>query len=236
MTGSKPMYSRAAEPVCPGCRQQEEDLQGGAMDSSGMLGYVKSLFEQCAEHNEKFMFRNKYEHTKRVYAWAKRLLECESADEDIVLAAVIFHDAGYTCCEQEHARQSAEICERYLLQANFNPSFIEQVTEIIANHCKKDLIFKPDTSIEQILLIEADCLDESGALSVLRDALSEGMQKGSYESTLERLSKRRIVVNPDKLYCVTGTAKKIWMEKRQLYLDFLESLKVDLVVAEGFGE
>lgn len=204
------------------------------MDYVMEFQYVKELFDENAKHKQEYGFRNKLDHTKRVYAWADRLLKSENADKEIVLTAAIFHDVGYIYSKEEHPTYSAEICKQYLEKAGYENEFIVKVVNIIANHGNKELLYKPNTSIEQILLIEADCLDESCAMSVLRDAISEGMSGvKSYDKVYERLCERSIIKKPISFYCVTDTAKKIWVEKKQLYIQFLDSLKNDLI---GFDD
>lgn len=192
--------------------------------------FVKKMFDECNRHKEKYGFRNKLEHTERVYLLANRLLKYEEADKGVVLTATIFHDVGYLYSHKEHTKYSAEICKQYLQDNNYNTDFIKKVVDIIANHGNKELLFNPNTSMEQILLIEADCLDESGALSILRDTLSEGSSsEKSYKKTYERLCERSIMKNPDSFNCVTETAKNIWLEKQELYMGFIDNLKKDLI-------
>lgn len=104
----------------------------------------------------------------RVYKWALELLKSERADEDILLMAVLFHDIGYAIAPENHPQSSAEICRKYLADNHFEEEYMDTVCRIIQNHDNKELFHLPDTSIEQILMIEADNLDESGALSILR--------------------------------------------------------------------
>ena len=191
--------------------------------------YVKSIFERYGEHIQQYGFREKYGHTKRVFAWAKRLLQTEQADCDVLLYAAIFHDVGYTVSSGEHPKYSAEICKKYLSENGFDEIFTERVVECILNHQNKELLYSDKTAKEIILLIEADCLDESGAMSILRDAISEGLSGStSYNKIYKRLLERRIVLQPNDFFCVTESAKKIWVEKQKLYLDFIESLRIDL--------
>ena len=146
-----------------------------------------------------------------------------------MLYAAIFHDVGYTISSNNHPEHSAEICEKYLFENGFDGVFIERVLDCILKHDSKELLNDEATSKEVILLIEADCLDESGAMSVLRDALSEGfIGDTSYNKTYKRLLDRGIMQPHNNFFCVTETAKKIWQEKKKLYLDFVESLKIDL--------
>ena len=202
---------------------------GDSMNLELADNYVKSCFDNYPEHEKEYIFREKYSHTKRVFAWAKRLLQTEKADADILLYAVIFHDVGYTVSSAEHWKHSAEICQKYLTENGFDDIFIERVLECILNHDNKNLLYDEATKKEVILMIEADCLDESGAISILRDALSEGMTGNtSYNKTYHRLLERRIVLQPNDFFCVTETAKKIWQVKQKLYFDFIDSLKMDL--------
>ena len=191
--------------------------------------YVKSVFENHPEHNKKYIFREKYSHTKRVFTWAKKLLLHEKADTDVVLYSAIFHDVGYTISSDNHPEHSADICKKYLTERGFDNVFVERVLDCILNHDNKELLNNDTTSMEVILLIEADCLDESGAMSILRDALSEGLSGDtSYYKTYKRLLERRIVLQPNDFFCVTDTATKVWEEKQKLYFDFIGSLKNDL--------
>lgn len=194
--------------------------------------YVKKLFDENKKHREEYSFRDKLEHTKRVYVWANRLLEHEEANKEVVLTAAIFHDVGYIYSGKEHPKYSAEICREYMQNAKYENQFIDKVAGIVANHGNKELLNDPNASKEQILLIEADCLDESGTLSILRDALSEGTKSEvSYNNVYKRLCERSIVKRPNSFYCVTNTAKKFWTEKQRLYIKFLDNLKSDL---DGF--
>ena len=191
--------------------------------------YVKTIFENHPEHAVNYKFREKYSHTKRVVAWAKRLLLHEKADADVLLYAAVFHDVGYTVSPANHPVHSAEICSKYLYLNGFDDAFIQRVLDCILKHDNKELLKDDETSIEIILLIEADCLDESGAMSVLRDALSEGLTENtSYSKTYQRLLERRIMQPLNNLFCKTETAKIFWQEKQKLYLEFIRSLQIDL--------
>lgn len=199
------------------------------MDYVEAFEYVKKLFNENPNHKLDYGFRNKLEHTQRVYLWAYRLLKSEAANKEVVLIASIFHDVGYIYSGKDHPQNSAKICKQYLINAGYENKFVNEVAEIIANHDNKELLHDPNTSLEQILLIEADNLDESGALSILRDAISEGQSNTeSYEKVYKRLCERSILQKPSSFLCVTDTAKNIWIEKKKLYVEFIKSLKNDL--------
>jgi uncharacterized protein len=200
------------------------------MNLEHMDTFVKTLFENHPDHVRKFGFRDKYQHTKRVVNWAKKLLAFEIADNDILLCAAVFHDIGYIIEPDNHPKHSVDISVEYLSKKGFDNFFIERVSTCIINHEKKDVLHNSQTDKESILLIEADCLDESGAMSILRDTILEARSENiSYNKIYKRLLERRVMTQPNDFFCVTETAKKFWIEKQKLYVSFIENLKMDLI-------
>lgn len=123
--------------------------------------------------------------------------------------AVIFHDVGYTVLSEDHAKSNADICRKYLIDNHYDAKY-DEVYEIIINHDNKELLHAQNTSIEQILMIEADNLDESGALSVLRDALAVGATPNvSYNTAYERIRKHPVTEQKISNFSVTPTARTI---------------------------
>lgn len=163
------------------------------MNFNNATEFVKRNFEEYPQHKLEFTYREKFSHTLRVLMWAEKLLETERADSDILLMAVIFHDVGYVVSSQNHMLYSANICRKYLEGQFCNQNYIDKVCEIIINHDDKKLIHVHGTCIEQILMIEADNLDESGVLSILWDAVGTGKEKNvSYLKAYERICQHPI--------------------------------------------
>ena len=71
-------------------------------------------------------------------------------------------------------------------------------------------------------------MDEEGALGIMWDLFSEGMEHpDSFDCGLDTLYKHSAhILNQD--YMVTPLAKKIWNEKKELVKDFIIQLKEDL--------
>ena len=205
---------------------------GGPMEDKvfeDALQFVAQQFEACPTHRQQFSYREKNAHTRRVFRLAQRLLEGERANRDVVLMAAAFHDVGYTINVGNHMAHSARICREYLTQRGFALGYINQVCQIIENHNDKELIYKADTSLEQILVIEADNLDEKGAASILRDALGAGANpQVSYSAALERIEQHPVTATKILRACITPTARKIWKQKQREYYMFLEALRRDL--------
>ena len=196
-----------------------------------MFQYVKGYLENnIGETIAKYPFRKRSEHIKRVFMWAERLVEGESnINKEAVLVSAIFHDIGYALSpDDSHAESSAYLCGQYLKQNGYNAEFISFVTYLVRNHSNKELMTISDTPLELILLMEADLLDETGALSVVWDCMMEGSQVvQSFNKTYEHLLKysyRNMNTNP----MVTAKSKELWRDKQRLTIEFIKQLSFDL--------
>lgn len=202
------------------------------MNYEEMLLYVKRYLEDGNAIRSKrtnFGFRNRFEHIRRVYRWCIRLLEdCPDCDKETVLTAAVFHDVGYADNPENHAAESAKIFIRYAEGQNMDYEFIMRTAEIIALHSDKSLLQKESTPIELILLLEADLLDEEGALGIAWDLMGEGAE---YPECFERAI-RAIEGHSGHIlhqeYMITPLAKKYWREKQELVRGFLHALSEDL--------
>lgn len=199
-----------------------------------MLQYVKEYLENSGGEITKFRqvsFRKRSEHCRRVYMWAQRLVcGIDNINKEVVLTAAVFHDVGYgdSLDRSNHAENSAVICEKYLKENEYNDEFISHVVYLVRNHSRKELMAMGDTPLELILLMEADLLDETGALSVVWDCMMEGSQEvQSFEKSYEHIiqySVKTIQKNP----MVTVKAKNFWENKQKLMKEFVEQLSFDL--------
>lgn len=180
-----------------------------------------------------FPFRIRSEHIRRVFLWAERLVsEIEHINKEAVLVSAIFHDVGYGIDKDsnQHAENGAKICKDYLLEKGFSIELVDFVTYLVRNHSKKDLMSMKDTPLELIILMEADLLDETGALSIVWDCMMEGSEQvQSFEKTYEHIKKysaKIMTTNP----MVTSKAKEFWKEKQKLVTEFITHLSLDLGV------
>jgi uncharacterized protein len=178
-----------------------------------------------------FPFRKRTEHIKRVFMWAKRLVDSElCVNREAVLVSAIFHDVGYALAEDKakHAENSAVICEKYLSENGFDNEFIDFVVYLVKNHSNKKLMTSEDTPLELILLMEADLLDETGALSIVWDCMMEGNQEiQTYQKSHEHIMNytyKAMTKNP----MVTPKAKEFWESKQKLVQEFVNQLSYDL--------
>lgn len=207
------------------------------LDYHEMLEYVKEVLiqrEGIKSRHPYMTFRDRFLHIKRTYLWAQRIMEgMTDVHKEAVLTAAIFHDVGYAKeMTGDHAVIGAQIFEDYAGKQSWEESFIQEVSMLIQKHSHKELLSDPKTSKELILLMEADLLDEEGALGLAFDLLTEGAKKPtSYEAVFNEIMRHSAHILTQN-YMVTEKAKKYWEEKKELIRLFLEELKFDLGMTE----
>ena len=112
-----------------------------------------------------------FSHIERVYALAERLGEAEKADMEILLTAVLLHDAdGATPgsdTRKEHHLRSAEFAESILRSEDWQEERIRAVLHCIRAHRYRGDQEAPQT-IEAMCLFDADKLDVMGAIGAVR--------------------------------------------------------------------
>ena len=201
------------------------------LDFDDMLKYVKNMLVEnnaIKPDNPLHQFRSRYSHTERVLGWAKRISVDEECNKDVLYTAAIFHDVGYSKGKKEHAYTSSLIFLDYAKNHNFDQDFSLFVADIISKHSNKELLEDKNSPIELILLLEADLLDEEGALGIGWDLLALGASNvDSYYDAIPGLLKHSgHILNQD--YMKTKLAKKYWDEKKELVRNFIEEFKKDL--------
>lgn len=196
------------------------------------LNYVKNYFNLHGDIpiNPLLAFRSKYQHTMRVLGWSKRLAEGrEDVDKNALYMAVIFHDIGYTEGKEFHAERGAQLFNEYGIKVKMDISVIEKVKKLISLHSSKELLKEKNTPIELVILIEADLLDEEGALRMVWYSLDKGITGAkSYEDVYKHIvmGNNKRLVNP----MVTKKAQYYWNEKQKLVETFTKQLRDDIML------
>ncbi|MCL2058613.1 MAG: hypothetical protein FWH01_06090 [Oscillospiraceae bacterium] len=206
-----------------------------------MYGYVKEMLAEndiAATKNKSFPFRRRSEHIWRVVKWTERLIDGNgisgAIDTDSLLAAAVFHDSGYAISidGSRHAANSAVFFDRYVAEKGLACGNYDFTRYLISNHSNKYMMDDGDTPTELVTLMEADLLDETGAMSIVWDCMMEGGQdEQSFLKTyrhMESFSGDMLENNPMK----TKKAREIWAGKQDLYREFLRHLAYDLAVGD----
>ncbi len=182
----------------------------------------------------RFPFRRRSEHTRRVFMWTQRLLDDDygtAIDERSLLVAALFHDVGYATAPRfaQHATDSADVFRAYatLHPPDCDVAFAEY---LIAHHSDKELLQQSDTRAELLILMQADLLDESGAMAIVWDCMAKGAESAqSFGKTYEHIrayTSAQMQQNP----MATPKAMQYWADKQRLVDDFVRHFAFDLGV------
>jgi uncharacterized protein len=184
-------------------------------------------------------------HALRVLAISEKIATAEKADFDIIVPSAVFHDV-ISYPKNHHKRlhsskESAEFAKRILKNIeSFPEEKIEKVYESI-NLCSFTKGLKPNF-LEGKILQDADSLEATGAVSIMRTFSSAGIMNKTFYDVSDPFCKKRkpddnkyaldlfftrLLVVQSRLH--TKTAKSI-VKKRVSFLKvFLKELEVELL-------
>ncbi|NYZ78697.1 HD domain-containing protein [Candidatus Micrarchaeota archaeon] len=161
-----------------------------------------------------------FEHAKRVCSISIRLAREEHADEDVVKAAALLHDVGYSIDEKEHEGKSIEVAKSLLEMTDFPEEKKEKVIECIREH--RFTKGEKARSLEAKILQDADRLDAIGAVGIARCFLWSGEHRKVLKEAIkhfnEKLLKLKDTMN-------TKGGRKMAEERHEFMLEFLEKLE-----------
>ena len=206
------------------------------MNYEEMLEYVKKILEvsnKIKPNNPYHQFRDRFMHTFRVYKWIEKIIgDFPDCNKDVAYTAAIFHDVGYSVVKEHHEVHSAAIFRRYSENNGFDEDFINKTAYVIENHSNKDQLDDDNIPAELKLLLEADLLDEEGALAITWDLLAKGAK--GIDSYYEAIDALKIhsghILNQN--FNFSPIAKRYWEEKKEFVRMFMNMLRDDLFITE----
>ena len=174
-------------------------------------------------------FRSRADHCARVSMWAERLMaQGANMDGDTLRLAAAFHDVGYARGAEDHGRHSADILHEYAFVHGMDARIVERAAFLVAEHSNKaEWLTKEGAPADLVLLMEADLLDEEGAMGLARDCLGAGECGASYADAYARMLQyepKRLSANP----MVTPVARCLWAGKQRVIAMFMAALAHDL--------
>lgn len=203
-----------------------------------MIAYVNDLLAQynvMGNPRARKIGYSRSEHIMRVCKWAEKLYDAypdkDEVDHEVLSIAAVFHDVGYCRESDNHAKASSEICREYLLEKGYPLSKTELVCDVIARHSDKDAIHD-DIPIELVLLLEADMLDDMGAMGLVIDVWMEAVcgEDVTFRSILRHMEKYTLAEMQRENPMRTDEGRRIWEEKKALTETFVTSYKEDFNV------
>ncbi|MCX6776779.1 MAG: HD domain-containing protein [Candidatus Micrarchaeota archaeon] len=161
-----------------------------------------------------------FEHAKRVCSIAIHLAREEKADEDVVKAAALLHDVGYSLDGEGHEKKSLEIAESLLGMTDFPQKKRDNVLECVRTH--RFSRGGEAMSLEAKILQDADRLDAIGAVGIARCFLWSGEHRKVLKDAVkhfdEKLLKLKDTMN-------TESGRRMAEERHRFMLEFLEKLE-----------
>lgn len=181
---------------------------------------------------------SRFDHTKRVMMWVKRLYDMSECKDDLnfedLMIATIFHDVGRNTSVKSdipHAKAGVPITEKYLISHGFSEARTEYICSLVGAHSDKHRMKEPELDKNLLLLMEADLMDDMGALGVVMDCMITVNRNPNavFADCLDHISRytlRQQQENP----MVSPAAKMIWDEKTRVVNEFVNALSNDLVL------
>ena len=197
------------------------------MNYAEVIEYVKKMTSENGRPAN-YPFRSRYEHTMRVYRWAIKLQSKLGGDLDVIVLAALLHDIGWDKSgERDHAEVGAELAVEYLDSLGVEPEIIKKVGEIIMIHEDKDT--EAELSLETKIVMDADLLDEVGAVGVLWDAMATAIEdEASYKKAYYRIKNYYRINKPKIRRCKTDAARTEWTKRMQLIESYIFQLEKEL--------
>ncbi len=195
------------------------------MNYSEVIEYVKKMTTENGRPSN-YPFRSRYEHTMRVYRWAIKLQAKLGGDIDIIALAALLHDVGWDN-ERPHEEVGAELAVEFLDSIGVEPDIIKRVGEIIMIHEDKDT--EAELSLECKIVMDADLLDEVGAVSVIWDAMATACEdEASYKKAYYRIKNYYRINKPKIRRCKTDAARAEYTKRMQLLDSYINQLEKEL--------
>ncbi len=195
------------------------------MDYSEVIEFVK----QKASDNSgagNYSFRSSYDHTMRVYRWAIRLQAKLGGDLDVIVLAALLHNIGYEPGRPTN-EVSAEVAVEYLDSIGVEAELIVKVGEIIMICPDKET--DKDLSLECKIVMDADFLDEVGAVGIMKDCMLTAVESdASYKRAYYRIKDFYRQNKPLVRCCKTETARTEFTKRMQLIENYIYQLEKEI--------
>lgn len=189
---------------------------------------IEFVRKQTAENGRppNYPFRSRFEHTMRVYRWAIKFQSKLGGDLDIIVLAALLHDIGWDEV-RPHGEVGAEIAVDYLDSLGVDPEKIAKIGEIIMMHSDKDT--EAELSLECRIVMDADLLDEVGAVGILWDAMATAQEdEASYKRAYYRIKNFYRINKPKIKRCKTDAGRVEYNKRMQLIEEFIFQLEKEL--------
>jgi HD superfamily phosphodiesterase len=172
-------------------------------------------------------FRNRFEHTKRVLTWTQRIQAIEGGNLEIITLAVIFHDAGWDG-QVDHALLGAKLARKFLVDQGVKVDIVNRVGSAIETHNKRQNP-PPNLPLENLIVMDADRLDELGVTTLVWDAMATALEDApSFKKVLGRDQQYFASAKEAKQFIQTKTGLKFYDKRIRVWEQCLSQLRYEL--------
>lgn len=194
-----------------------------------ILEHISNLIKE--NRREWFPFRSRLEHTKRVLKWAQRIQKHEGGNMEDLTIAILFHDTGWDE-NIPHAEISGRFVEEYLKERNFEEDRLNRIVAIVRKHSSKN-IPSEELTLEERIMIDADLLDEVGALSIVWDSMAVALEDSpSYMKFYERNKFYYEKLKNQTNLLKTETGRRFYDRQIEFLERFIKNLEFELGLRE----
>ena len=195
------------------------------MNYAEVIEFVKQKTAE-SDRPKQYPFRNRFEHIMRVYRWAIRLQAKLGGNLDVIVLSALLHDVGWDE-NRPHEEVSAEMAVEYLDSIETDPDTIRRVGEIILLHNDKDT--EKDLSLECKIVMDADLLDEVGALGIMWDCMATALEdEASYKRAYYRIKEYYRINKPKIRRCKTDAGRAEYTKRMQAIEAYIYQLEKEL--------
>ena len=195
------------------------------MNYAEVIEFVKKKTAETTRPNP-YPFRNPFEHIMRVYRWAIRLQAKLGGNLDVIVLSALLHDIGWDE-NRPHEEVSAELAVEYLDSIEIDPETIKKVGEIILLHNDKDS--EKELSLECKIVMDADLLDEVGALGIMWDCMATALDdEASYKRAYYRIKEYYRINKPKIRRCKTDAGRAEYTKRMQAIEAYIYQLEKEL--------
>jgi uncharacterized protein len=195
------------------------------MNYAEVIEFVKQKTTSGDRPNP-YPFRSRFEHTMRVYRWAIRLQAKLGGNLDVIVLSALLHDVGWEE-GRPHEEVSAEIAVEYLDSIEIDPETIKRVGEIILLHADKDT--EKELSLECKIVMDADLLDEVGALGIMGNCMSTALEdEAGYKRAYYKIKEYYRNNKPKIRRCKTDAGRAEYAKRMQAIEAYIYQLEKEL--------
>jgi uncharacterized protein len=173
---------------------------------------------------------HRMDHLLRVARNARSILKCyPEADAEILYLAVLLHDVDQPFNDKaNHVARSAAVAERLLTEIEYAPARTARVLAVIREHSTEHVSSITPSTIEAMILFDADKLDGLGPFGILR-VFALARQVGRSLPDTIRWYRSKIAVAMPNMQTPEG---RTMMERRlPLVQSFLSELESELEIS-----